>query len=268
MRRLSLDVTGLPPSLEELDAFLADSSENAYEKQVDRLLNSAHYGEQMALYWMDLARFADTHGYTVDRFRDMSPWRDWVIEAYNQNMSYDQFITEQLAGDQLPKATKNQKLATAFNRIHPQNMEGGIVQEEFRVEYVADRTNTLGKAFMALSLECARCHDHKFDPISQKEYFQLSSFFNQVDEAGQISWDDAMPVPTMLWTDEEKDNLLKMLEADINQAEKILANIKNNEQYNFKSWINNESYKNSRFYNPSKSLIAHFDFDKTLCKTR
>ena len=263
LRRLSLDITGLPPSLEELDAFLADSSENAYEKQVDRLLKSAHYGEQMALYWMDLARFADTHGYTVDRFRDMSPWRDWVIDAYNQNMPYDQFITEQLAGDQLPNPTKNQKLATAFNRIHPQNMEGGIVQEEFRVEYVADRTNTLGKAFMALSLECARCHDHKFDPISQKEYFQLSSFFNQVDEAGQISWDNAMPVPTMLWTDEQKGNLLKMLKADISQAEKALSAIKIEELAKFEAWINNESYRNTRFFNPSQSLLSHFDFDKT-----
>ncbi|MBI0401074.1 DUF1553 domain-containing protein [Cyclobacterium marinum] len=263
LRRLSLDITGLPPSLEELDAFLADSSENAYEKQVDRLLKSAHYGEQMALYWMDLARFADTHGYTVDRFRDMSPWRDWVIDAYNQNMPYDQFITEQLAGDQLPNPTKNQKLATAFNRIHPQNMEGGIVQEEFRVEYVADRTNTLGKAFMALSLECARCHDHKFDPISQKEYFQLSSFFNQVDEAGQISWDNAMPVPTMLWTDEQKGNLLKMLKADISQAEKALSAIKIEELAKFEAWINNESYRITRFFNPSQSLLSHFDFDKT-----
>ena len=262
LRRLSLDVTGLPPSLEELDAFLADDSENAYEKQVDRLLSSPHYGEQMAMFWMDLSRFADTHGYTVDRFRDMSPWRDWVIEAYNQNMPYDQFIIEQLAGDQLPNPTKKQKLATAFNRIHPQNMEGGIVQEEFRVEYVADRTNTLGKAFMALSLECARCHDHKFDPVSQKEYFQLSSFFNQVDEAGQISWDNAMPVPTMLWTDEEKDKLLKMLKNDIAKAEVALVNIKKEEQANLESWINNQSYKNTRFYNPSKSLIAHFDFDK------
>jgi len=268
LRRLSLDVTGLPPGLEELDAFLADDSENAYENQVDRLLNSPHYGEQMAMFWMDLSRFADTHGYTVDRFRDMSPWRDWVIEAYNQNMPYDQFIIEQLAGDQLPNPTKKQKLATAFNRIHPQNMEGGIVQEEFRVEYVADRTNTLGKAFMALSLECARCHDHKFDPVSQKEYFQLSSFFNQVDEAGQISWDNAMPVPTMLWTDDKKDKLLKLLKNDINTAKVALNNIKKAEKADFETWISSQSYKNIRFYNPSKSLIAHFDFDKVPLQDR
>ena len=268
LRRLSLDVTGLPPGLEEMDAFLADDSENAYEKQVDRLLNSSHYGEQMAMFWMDLSRFADTHGYTVDRFRDMSPWRDWVIEAYNKNMPYDQFITNQLAGDQLPNPTKKQILATAFNRIHPQNMEGGIVQEEFRVEYVADRTNTLGKAFMALSLECARCHDHKYDPVSQKEYFQLSSFFNQVDEAGQISWDNAMPVPTMLWTNDEKDELLKMLKSDITAEENELNTIKNAEKAAFEKWISDQSYKNTRFYNPAKSLVAHFDFDKVPMQDR
>ncbi|WP_439483052.1 DUF1553 domain-containing protein [Cyclobacterium plantarum] len=262
LRRLSLDLTGLPPSLEELDAFLADDSEKAYEKQVDRLLASPHYGEQMAMHWMDVARFADTHGYTVDRFRDMSPWRDWVIEAYNQNMGYDQFITEQLAGDLLPNPTKKQMLATAFNRIHPQNMEGGIVQEEFRVEYVADRTNTVGKAFMALSLECARCHDHKYDPVSQKEYFQMSSFFNQVDEAGQISWDNAMPVPTMLWTDSEKDALLEMLKKEIAETEKALSAIKIAEKADFDSWISSEEYKKTRFYRPASSLIAHFDFDK------
>ncbi len=261
LRRLSLDLTGLPPTLKELDAFLADESEDAYAKQVDRLLESPHYGEQMAMHWMDLARFADTHGYTVDRYRDMSPWRDWVIEAYNQNMRYDQFITEQLAGDLLPNPTKKQLLATAFNRIHPQNMEGGIVQEEFRVEYVADRTNTLGKAIMALSLECARCHDHKYDPISQKEYFQLSSFFNQVDEAGQISWDNAMPVPTMLWTDEEKDALLKMLKSEIKEAEEALTFIKNTEKANLDIWIKGKRYKDTRFYRPATSLMAHFDFN-------
>ncbi len=268
LRRLSLDLTGLPPTLEEMDAFLADDSEQAWEKQVDRLLASPHYGEQMAMHWMDLARFADTHGYTVDRYRDMSPWRDWVIDAYNQNKGYDRFITEQLAGDLLPNPSKNQLLATAFNRIHPQNMEGGIVQEEFRVEYVADRTNTLGKAIMALSLECARCHDHKYDPISQKEYFQLSSFFNQVDEAGQISWDNAMPVPTMLWTDDEKDALLALLKNNIDEAEEALDSIKQVEKAEFDAWVNNLGYKETRFYRPAASLVAHFDFDELPLRDR
>ncbi|SHM30431.1 Planctomycete cytochrome C [Cyclobacterium lianum] len=268
LRRLSLDLTGLPPSLEELDAFLDDDSRQAYEKQVDRLLASPHYGEQMAMHWMDLARFADTHGYTVDRYRDMSPWRDWVIQAYNQNMPYDQFILEQLAGDLLPNPTKDQMLATAFNRIHPQNMEGGIVEEEFRVEYVADRTNTLGKAFMALSLECARCHDHKYDPVSQKEYFQLSSFFNQVDEAGQISWDNAMPVPTMLWTDTAKDSLLDMLTNEVDQAENTLEQIRKDQAAALEDWISQEQYRKIDAAGPNRHLQAHFDFEQVPMRNR
>src|SRR5690606_30167709 len=138
-RRLKMDLTGLPPTIEEIQGFIDDKSPDAYEKQVDRFLQSVHYGEKMAQHWMDIARFADTHGYTVDRYRDMSPYRDWVIKAFNENLSYDQFIVEQLAGDLLPDPSKHQLLATAFNRIHPQNMEGGIVEEEFRVEYVVDR---------------------------------------------------------------------------------------------------------------------------------
>ena len=156
LRRLSLDLTGLPPTTAEIDAFLKDKSLNAYEKQVDRLLNSPHYGEKMAVDWLDLARFADSHGYTVDRLRDMSPYRDWVIQAFNKNQPYDQFIQWQLAGDLLPKPSKEMIIATAFNRNHPQNLEGGIIEEEFQTEYVVDRTNTFGQAFMGLSLGCAK----------------------------------------------------------------------------------------------------------------
>ena len=201
LRRVSLDLTGLPPTIQEIKAFIDDRSPNAYEKQVDRLLASPHFGERMAVDWLDVARFADSHGYTVDRLRDMSPWRDWVIKAFNQNLPYNDFITWQLAGDLLPSPTRDQLIATAFNRNHQSNMEGGIVEEEFRVEYVADRTNTTSEAFMAITAGCAKCHDHKFDPISQKEYYSMFSFFNNVKEAGQISWDDAMPVPTLLLTD-------------------------------------------------------------------
>lgn len=142
----------------------------------------------MAVDWLDLSRYADTHGYTVDRYRAMWPWRDWVIQSFNRNRPFSQFITWQLAGDLLPAPTPEQRLATGFNRNHSQNMEGGIINEEFRVEYVADRTNTLGTALLGLTVECARCHDHKFDPISQKDYYSLFAFFNNVDEAGQISW--------------------------------------------------------------------------------
>jgi len=261
LRRLSLDLTGLPPTLKEMDDFLEDGTKNAYEKQVDRLLAASHYGEQMAMHWMDVARYADTHGYTVDRFREMSPWRDWVIKAYNENLPYDRFVLYQMAGDLLPNPSKDQKLATAFNRIHPQNMEGGIVQEEFRVEYVADRTNTLGKAFMALSLECARCHDHKYDPISQKEYFQLSSFFNQVDEAGQISWDDAMPVPTTLWNDEEKDQLLEMLEDEVSKVAKELERVKMQEQEAIEKWLSQERYHPAGSELLPSGIKARFDFE-------
>jgi hypothetical protein len=198
LRRLSFDLTGLPPTPQEIRAFVDDTSPNAYEKQVDRLLASPHFGERMAADWLDIARFADSHGYTIDRIRDMSPYRDWVIQAFNQNMPYDRFIHYQLAGDLMPNPTKDMLIATAFNRNHPQNTEGGIVEEEFQMEYVLDRVNTFGEAFLGISTGCARCHDHKFDPISQKNYYQLSSFFNTVREAGQISYNDDMPSPTML----------------------------------------------------------------------
>jgi hypothetical protein len=262
LRRLSLDLTGLPPSLAEIDAFLADPSDNAYEKQVDRLLNSPHYGEKMAMHWMDIARFADTHGYTVDRYRDASPYRDWVIRAFNQNLPYDQFITHQLAGDLLPNPSKEQLIATAFNRIHPQNMEGGIVEEEFRVEYVVDRTSTMGQAFMALTLGCARCHDHKYDPISQKNFFELSSFFNQVDEAGQISWDDAMPVPTMLLTDSEKDNMLSYLLSQKNREEEELKKVAEKEEEAFQDWIASKAFQNIAKLDFPASRIGFYSFDQ------
>ncbi|MCH6198551.1 DUF1553 domain-containing protein [Aquiflexum sp. LQ15W] len=262
LRRLSLDLIGLPPSLAEIDAFLADPSVNAYEKQVDRLLNSAHYGEKMAMHWMDIARFADTHGYTVDRYRDASPYRDWVIRAFNQNLPYDQFITHQLAGDLLPNPTKEQLIATAFNRIHPQNMEGGIVEEEFRVEYVVDRTSTMGQAFMALTLGCARCHDHKYDPISQKNFFELSSFFNQVDEAGQISWDDATPVPTMLLTDTEKDNMLSYLLSQKNREEEELKIVAEKEEKAFQAWLASSSLQKIAKLDFPASRVGFYSFDQ------
>lgn len=262
LRRLSLDLIGLPPSLAEIDAFLADPSANAYEKQVDRLLSSPHYGEKMAMHWMDIARFADTHGYTVDRYRDASPYRDWVIRAFNQNLPYDQFITHQLAGDLLPNPTKEQLIATAFNRIHPQNMEGGIVEEEFRVEYVVDRTSTMGQAFMALTLGCARCHDHKYDPISQKNFFELSSFFNQVDEAGQISWDDAMPAPTMLLTDSEKDKMLSYLLSEKNKEEEELKKVAEKEEEAFQDWLVSNSLQKIAKLDFPASRVGFYSFDQ------
>lgn len=185
IRRVSLDITGLPPSPMDVDAFLADDSDDAYERVVDRLLASPHYGERMAFIWLDVARYADTNGYQRDTKRDMWSWRDWVIQAFNDNMPFDQFTIEQLAGDLLPNATLSQKIATGFNRNHRINGEGGIIPEEYAVEYVADRVSTTSTAWMGLAMGCARCHDHKYDPITQKEFYELYAFFNNVPENGK-----------------------------------------------------------------------------------
>jgi hypothetical protein len=184
LRRLSFDLIGLPPTTAEVDAFLADKSSNAYEKQVDRLLASPQYGERMAMQWLDLARYADTHGYHIDSARDMWKWRDWVIDAFNRNMAFDRFGIEQLAGDLIPNATVQQRLASGFNRNHMINYEGGAIPEEYQAEYVADRVDTTATVFMGLTLGCARCHDHKYDPISQKDYYRFFAFFNTVPEKG------------------------------------------------------------------------------------
>lgn len=186
LKRVSLDITGLPPALELQKRFLDDPSPKAYENVVNELLLQPQYGEKMATYWMDVARYADSHGYQDDGYRTMWPWRDWVIHAFNKNYPYDQFVTWQLAGDLLPNPTKEQLLATGFNRNHKITQEGGVIQEEYRIEYVTDRTNTFSKAFLALTMECAHCHDHKYDPISQKMYYSTFAFFNQVPEKGLV----------------------------------------------------------------------------------
>ena len=184
LRRLSFDLTGLPPSPETIKTFSSNQSDTAYEQMVDELLNSQAYGERMTTEWVDLARYAETNGIHHDLERNMWPWRDWVINVFNENMSYDQFVTWQLAGDLMPEPTYEQQLATAFNRNNRTTQECGSLDEEFRVSYVIDRTNTFGKAFMGLTVECAQCHDHKYDPISQKNYYELFAFFNQVPEKG------------------------------------------------------------------------------------
>lgn len=202
LRRVTLDLTGLPPTPGEIDAFRSDHSESAYESVVNRLLASPAYGERMASDWLDVARYADTYGYQADVERDLSPWRDWVVRAFNENLPYDQFITWQIAGDLLPNATDEQILATAFNRLHRQTNEGGSIEEEFRTEYVSDRVHTMGTAFLGLTLECARCHDHKYDPIGQRDYYSLAAFFNNIDESGLYShFTSATPTPTLLQWD-------------------------------------------------------------------
>lgn len=268
LRRLSLDLTGLPPTLQEIDAFLKDKSPNAYEKQVDRLLRSPHYGEKMAVDWLDVARYADSHGYTVDRLRDMSPYRDWVINAFNNNFPYDKFIQWQLAGDLMPQPTREMLIATAFNRNHPQNMEGGIIEQEFQSEYVVDRTNTFGEAFLAISVGCAKCHDHKFDPVSQKSYYELFSFFNNVKEAGQISWDDALPTPTLMLPDKEKEALLQYMQRCVGQQEQKLAAEK--EQANtsgFEQWLQSGAYRKlANEQIPAAGLQAYYTLDNAAFK--
>ena len=187
IRRVTLDLTGLPPTLEELDAFERDSTDDpeaAYQRLIDRLLASPRYGERMATGWLDAARYADTNGYFTDNDRTMWPWRDWVINAFNSNMPFDRFTIEQLAGDLLPVATIDQRIATGFNRNHMVNNETGIIEEEFRVEYVVDRVDTTATVWMGLTVGCARCHDHKYDPISQKDFYRFFSFFNNVPERG------------------------------------------------------------------------------------
>lgn len=184
LKRLSLDIVGLPPTLKMMDEFLADNSPKAYEKMVDQLLQNPAYGEKMALHWLDLARYADSHGYQDDGYRTQWPWRDWVIHAFNKNMHYNDFVTWQIAGDLMPNSTKEQLLATGFNRNHKITEEGGVIPEEYRMMYVTDRNDLFGKGLLGVTLECAHCHDHKYDPFSQKEYYQMFAFFNNVKEVG------------------------------------------------------------------------------------
>ncbi len=246
IRRLSFDLNGLPPTLEEINKFVADETTAAYEKVVDRLLASSRFGERMAADWLDVARYSDTYGYQVDRDRFVWPWRDWVVRAFNENLPYDQFITEQLAGDLIPNANDDQILATTFNRLHPQKVEGGSVEEEFRVEYVADRAQTVGTAMLGLTIECARCHDHKFDPISQQEYYQLFAFFNNIDESGLYSFFDehAVPTPTLLLLDKQQQQQLDELNADLLKSEMRLEAIRRDKEMAFVHWLGDLGRRN------------------------
>jgi cytochrome c553 len=226
LRRVTLDLTGLPPTTDELAAFLGDSSPDAFETVVDRLLQSPAHAERMAVLWLDSARYADTNGYNNDETRSMWPWRNWVISAYASGMPYDQFLTEQLAGDLLPNATLSQRVATGFNRNHVVTTEGGVIQEEYRCEYVADRVHTAATVFMALSMQCARCHDHKFDPITQRDYYRFSAFFSNVPDA-LVSFTDAnlkgtMPDPVLKAPSPEQQAELERLAAHGNSLQAAL----------------------------------------------
>lgn len=223
LRRVTFDLTGLPPTPAELDAFQEDRHPDAYERVVDQILARPAYGERMTSMWLDVARYADTHGYQDDRPRTMWPWRDWVVRAFNANLPYDDFVTWQIAGDLLPDATFDQRLATGFNRNHAITQEGGVVAEEYLTEYAADRTNTTATAFLGLTMECARCHDHKYDPILQEEYYSMFAFFNGVDEEAQISYFDLSPKPSIRFEDPELEASILQTDVGIDSLERVIA---------------------------------------------
>jgi len=236
LKRLCFDLTGLPPDLETMDKFIADTSPNAYEKTTDELMSRPAYGEKMALHWLDAARYADSHGFQDDNYRSQWPWRDWVIHAYNKNLSYKDFVTWQLSGDLLPNHTKEQLLATGFNRNHKITEEGGVIDEEYRIGYVTDRTDTFGKSMIGVSLECARCHDHKYDPFSQKEYYQVFSFFNHVKEVGIESIVGGPATyakkPVMYISNEDVQSLLKFVNKP--DTNKLMVSVMGDDSISFR----------------------------------
>lgn len=259
LRRVTFDLTGLPPSPAEIEAFQADPSPDAFATVVERLLSTTAYAERMTTEWLDVARYSDSNGYQRDGERLVWPWRDWVIKSFDENLPYDEFVTLQLAGDLLPDAGQNEILPTAFNRLHGHVMEGGIVLEEYRVEYVADRTHTFGTAFLGLTMECARCHDHKYDPLPTKDYYSLTSFFANIDESGLISYfTEKAPTPAMPLTTPEADAafaraLDKILRTtEVQSAQRIAAATSEE----FEDWL--------KFHRPSADWlrpVGHLTFD-------
>ncbi|HEU4694415.1 MAG TPA: DUF1553 domain-containing protein [Vicinamibacterales bacterium] len=263
LRRVSLDVIGLPPTPAELDAFLKDNSTNAYEKVVDRLLRSPQYGERMAFPWLDAARYADSNGYQTDGERFMWRWRDWVIDAFNRNMPYDQFTIEQLAGDLLPNATLDQQIATGFNRNHRGNSEGGIVPEEYAVEYVVDRVDTTSTVFMGLTVACARCHNHKFDPITQKEFYQLFAYFNNVPEHGKFRRVGNSP-PYIAAPLPAQAVQLKRLDEELSAATAAYAKRQPEVARAQREWERSLDASTPVAWVPTRGLVAHYPFDSDL----
>ncbi len=257
IRRATFDLTGLPPTLDELEAFIEDDSEDAYEKLVDDLLARSTFGERMASHWLDVARYSDSYGYQVDRERFVWPWRDWVIRAFNDGLPYDDFVTWQLAGDLLPDASDDQILATTFSRLHSQKVEGGSTPEEFRIEYVADRTHTFATAFLGLTLECARCHRHKFDPITHQEYYQFFAFFNNIDESGLYSYrTKSIPTPTLLLMNDELKEKVKQVEAKVIDSEEELTALADAQSDAFATWLSSRPQSAEL---PGR--LAHLDFE-------
>ena len=264
IRRASFDLTGLPPTLAEIDEFVADRSPDAFEKAVERLLQSPAYGERMASEWMDVSRYADSDGYLDDKHRDFSPWRDWVISSFNRNMPYDTFITMQLAGDLLPNKSKETIMATAFNRLQKKSSEAGIVFEEYRVEYNADRVQTVGQGILGLSVQCARCHDHKYDPISQEDYYKMFGLFNSTNEIGSpVYGPDQTPGPSMLLTDKQKEELLRFLDRESGKWNNTISANEAEAETEFSRWIAKGDLSDEVVKKKIKeSLAAYYPFDK------
>jgi hypothetical protein len=263
LRRVTLDLTGKAPTLSELDAFFADRSANAYEKAVDRLLRSPQYGERMAVPWMDIARYSDTSGYFVDYDRSMWRWRDWVIDAFNRNMPYDQFTIEQLAGDLLPNPTLDQRIATAFNRNHRTNIEAGVVAAEYAPEYPADRVATTSTAFLGLTFgTCARCHDHKYDPFTQKEFYQFFAYFNNVPEIG--TGDRVNTRPRIKAPTREQQQALKGLDDQISTGEARLAKLEPIVSAAEMAWLKSLLESKPRQWAPTRGMIAYYPLDGSL----
>ena len=261
IRRVSLDLTGLPPSPEEVERFLADTSPNTYEKVVDRLLASPHYGERMATPWLDAARYADTNGYQMDGTRDMWRWRDWVVNAFNRNMSFEQFTIEQIAGDLLPEATLDQKIATGFHRNLRTNAEGGAVEEEFLAEYAADRVSTTATVWLGLTMGCARCHDHKYDPLTQKEFYQLFAYFNNVPERGLV-YHFGNDGPIMKAPTPEHTARLAKLDAAVEAAEQRVRELEPTIQEGISAWARSLSNDKRSDWAVADGLVAHYPFRK------
>ena len=261
LRRVSLDLTGLPPSVQELDDFLNDKSPNAYEKIVDRLLASPRYGERMAFSWLNAARYADTNGYQIDGERFMWRWRDWVINAFNQNMPFDQFTIEQLGGDLLPNPTLDQRIATAFNRNHRANSEDGLIPAEYAVEYVVDRVDTTSTVFLGLTMGCARCHNHKYDPLTQKEYYQLFAYFNSIPEDGRAhNYGNSQPwisAPTP-----EQQQRMTRLEADLAAAQAQVDKLSSTNAAQIERWAKGLKKDEPLQWFPVDDLIVRHAMDE------
>ena len=261
LRRLTFDLTGLPPTIKEIEFFKNDASDNAYEKAVDRLLASPRFGERMAYRWLDAARYADTNGYQVDGNREAWRWRDWVIEAFNANKPFDEFTVEQLAGDLLPNATLDQKIATAFNRNHRMNAEGGLVPEEYRNEYVVDRIDTTSTVFMGLTLGCARCHNHKYDPLTQKEFYQFGAYFNSIAEDGH-SFDQGNSPPIIQAPTRQQQKQLQKLKDEIKVQETVVGLVMDVAQPAQKVWEKTLADSSIKHWFPEEQLLVRHSLDE------